>query len=317
MPPTTENPQPELDVALERGHAWVDDRPVQVAVLSGLVVYLVAAEGAFGLRVEHVLGAVLCAALALRGGRALRFLVLFLPVVLTGISYDFFRLVTGWRGSIHVADLYSAELVIFGIGSGHARQIPAAFWLEHTHAVLDAMSGLAYIVYLYVPMVVAALLFFRDQERMLGVTLAFFFTNIIGLAVYLAYPAAPPWYVFEHGLGPVVIDAAPSAAGAARFDALMGVEYFRSFYSRSANVFGAMPSLHVAYPVSTLLAVASLGRRWWLPLGAFVLVVSFAAIYLQHHYVLDLVAGGLCAAAGYGGARLVIQTTLSRGARRA
>lgn len=316
MPPTTENSQPELDVALERGHADADDRPVQVAVLAGLVAYLVAVEAAFGLRVEHVLGALPCAALALRGGRALRFFVLFLPIVLTGITYDFFRLVTGLRGAIHVADLYTAELAMFGIGSGSARQVPAAFLLEHTHVVLDVVSGVAYIVYLYVPMVVAALLYFRDRERMLGVSLAFFFTNLIGLFVYLAYPAAPPWYVFDHGLGPVVIDAAPSAAGAARFDAWLGVDYFRSFYARSANVFGAMPSLHVAYPTSTLFAAAAMGRRWWLPLGAFVLVVSFAAIYLQHHYVLDLLAGVSCAALGYGAAELVLRRML-RGARRA
>jgi membrane-associated phospholipid phosphatase len=84
----------------------------------------------------------------------------------------------------------------------------------------------------------------------------------------------------------------PSAAGAARFDALVGWSYFQEFYARSRNVFGAMPSLHAAYPVVVLLAVWTVPRRWVRALaGAFAVLVAFAAVYLYHHYVLDVIAG--------------------------
>jgi membrane-associated phospholipid phosphatase len=237
------------------------------------------------------------------GGRAFRFLGLFLPCVLTGVAYDWFRLVVHLRGPIHVADLYHAELAWFGI----AGQVPADWLLAYTHPLLDAICGLSYVLYLYVPMAMAIVLFFKDQRRMLLVGFAFFFTNLLGLILYLSYPAAPPWYVAIHGLGPVQLDALPSAAGAARFDALFGIQFFQNFYSRSANVFGAMPSLHVAYPMSTCLALVGMKRRWWLPVAVFVAVVSFAAIYLQHHYILDVIVGALCALVAFLLARAVMK----------
>ena len=209
------------------------------------------------------------------------------------------------RGDIHVADLHGAEMALFGIGG----QVPAAWFEQHTHAALDLVTGVSYILYLYIPMVTAIALFFIDRERMLLVGMAFLLTNLVGMVVYVAYPAAPPWYVADYGLGPAVLDAVPSAAGAARFDALVGIDFFTEFYKRSANVFGAMPSLHVAYPASTLFAMHH-DKRWAYPLAAFVAVVSFAAVYLQHHYVLDVLAGLLCAAAGFALARAALTRRL-------
>ena len=279
----------------------------RLVALAGLTLYLLVTQLTMGLRVEHlVLGGAFALFVAV-GGRLYRFTLLLLPCVATGVSYDYFRLAQGLRGEVHIADLYHAELAWFGIGSEGGRQIPADFLLAHTAPALDLLTGLAYILYLYVPFVCAIALFFIDERRMMQVGLAFFATNLLGMMVYLLYPAAPPWYVAQYGLGPVQLDALPSAAGAARFDELLGVSYFANFYSRSANVFGAMPSLHVAYPAATLLAVAPLGRRWVLPLAAFTLLVGFAAVYLQHHYVLDVLAGLGCAVVGWAFARGVLR----------
>ncbi|MCA9624258.1 MAG: inositol phosphorylceramide synthase [Myxococcales bacterium] len=265
---------------------------LRVVALVGLAVYLWSVQAMMGIRGEHLLLASIYLALVLKGGKAFRFLGLFLPVVLTGITYEYFRLLKGFRLEIHVADLYNAELAWFGIGG----KVPADWFLNHTHPFLDLVCGLAYILYLFIPMVAAIALFFIDQRRMLHVGLAFLAANFIGMAIYLLYPAAPPWYVAQYGLGPARLDAIPSAAGAVRFDQLLGIDYFTTFYSRSANVFGAMPSLHVGYPTSTAFALAPLGRKWWLPVAIFVAVVGFAAVYLQHHYVWDVVAGLLVGA---------------------
>ncbi len=302
MDSTTDSPRMGL------ADLWRQERELKRVVLCALALYLLATATLLGLRLEHVVLTAAAASCALWGGGALRFLRLFAPVVLTGIVYDFSRLTTGWRGEVHIADVYATELAWFGVGSGSARRIPAEALLDHTHVVLDAVSGVAYLVYLYVPIVVAIALYFaRDERRMFDVGAAFLFSYLIGLVIYLVYPTAPPWYVFEHGLGSPVLDATPSAAGAARFDVLLGYPYFASFYARSANVFGAMPSLHVAAPASTLLAVAGKRPRWWLPVAIVLAAVTFAAVYLQHHYVLDLLAGLACAVVGYAIARLVRQ----------
>ena len=111
----------------------------------------------------------------------------------------------------------------------------------------------------------------------------------------MLFPVAPPWYVAQYGLGPAVLEAIPSAAGAARFDELTGIKYFAAFYSRNPNVFGAMPSLHVAYPVIATLAVRDRGVRWWGPIFLLALLVMFSAVYLNHHYIVDVIGGVIAA----------------------
>ncbi|HZO15592.1 MAG TPA: phosphatase PAP2 family protein [Polyangiaceae bacterium] len=275
--------------------------------LAGLSIYLVATQRLMGLRLEHYVLATVYLALVVAGGRAFRFLGLFLPCVLTGVSYDYFRLVQGLRGEVHVADLYHAELALFGIGSGDSRILLTDFFVQHNHPIFDLAGGIAYIIYLYVPMACAIALFFVDEERMFTVGVVFLATNLLGLMVYLLYPAAPPWYVAQHGLGPVQLDTLPNAAGTVRFDHLLGVDYFTSFYKRSANVFGAMPSLHVAFPAGTMLSLLPLGKRWWVPCLAITLLVAFAAVYFQHHYVLDVLAGFACAVLAWLGATAALK----------
>jgi membrane-associated phospholipid phosphatase len=124
---------------------------------------------------------------------------------------------------------------------------------------------------------------------------------MIGMTCELLFPTAPPWYVAQYGLGPAHMDAVASAAGTARFDAIFGIHYFASFYARSKDVFGAMPSLHVAYPTVVMLAVWNVRPRWVRVFAAsFVALMAFAAVYLNHHYVLDVLAGLLTAVVAYG-----------------
>jgi membrane-associated phospholipid phosphatase len=84
----------------------------------------------------------------------------------------------------------------------------------------------------------------------------------------------------------------------ARVDAWLGVHYFGGFYARSKNVFGAMPSLHCAYPLLIVLEgwkpFAALERAKW-PLRvasvAYSLWMCAAAVYLDHHWILDVIVG--------------------------
>jgi membrane-associated phospholipid phosphatase len=126
---------------------------------------------------------------------------------------------------------------------------------------------------------------------MATLTWSFALLSVLGWVVGLAWPAAPPWYVYTWGLGPANLQAPASAAGAIRFDHLVGMDVFGAFYSRSWNVFGAMPSLHVGYVVVVAAAAWPLGG--WLRRGtaAYAAVMAFAAVYLRHHYILDVAAG--------------------------
>ena len=85
---------------------------------------------------------------------------------------------------------------------------------------------------------------------------------------------------------------ASEASHLANVDRLLGVPYFQSFYGRSADVFGAVPSLHVAYPLLIVI-------EGWVLFGPvrrslallFTASMAFAAVYLDHHYVIDVIWG--------------------------
>jgi len=70
-------------------------------------------------------------------------------------------------------------------------------------------------------------------------------------------------------------------------------------YDAGSNPFGAIPSLHISYPVMSVVFAMRLKR-----VRAFTIVfsslVGFAAVYLNHHYLIDVLLGvfyGLVAAA--------------------
>ena len=77
-----------------------------------------------------------------------------------------------------------------------------------------------------------------------------------------------------------------------RVDGWLGVHYFGAMYGRASDVFGAMPSLHCAYPLIVLLygwgVSSKVGRAASI---AFFLLMCFSAVYLDHHWVFDVVAG--------------------------
>jgi membrane-associated phospholipid phosphatase len=143
----------------------------------------------------------------------------------------------------------------------------------------------------------------------------FLVTNLIGVLTYMVFPVAPPWYILEYGPGPAQLSAVGSAAGAARFDALLGISYFEQFYGRSPNVFGAMPSLHTAYPILATLAVWKKGWGWRLICGLFAVAVGFSAVYLSHHYILDVLGGVFAAGLGWWGGQGVFSLLQKQASR--
>lgn len=259
---------------------------------ASLVVFplaLVAINELVPLRGEHYWSAALFFALTWAGPNARRFSLIAAPCAAVGLSYDSIPFFLPLRGDIHVADLWRWEHLLFPGPGG----LSISDWLStHTHPALDLIAGLTYITYLFeVFFLVGWFYFRRDPDRAFQLSLTFLIVNFVGWSIWIAWPAAPPWYVDAHGLGPAILDAAPSPAGTARFDELIGRPLFSSFYSRSTNVFGAMPSLHAAYPVLGAILGWSFGRGTRVATVIYALLMAFSAVYLRHHYILDVLAG--------------------------
>lgn len=253
-----------------------------------------------GLRGDHGVIAAVAMAVYYAGPKARKAGRFLLPLLIMLIVYDSQRYWAGaWRAPVRVAEPHALELAWFGVHAGDMVVTPAAWWQTHTHAVLDLVCGLAYLAFVPVFLLIAAWWRFgKNIPAAEGVMWAMLWLNLAAYATWMVYPAAPPWYVDHYGLGKAVLTAAPEAGGAARFDALLGVTWFADYYGRNTNVFGSIPSLHVG---QTFLAVLFAWRFRSLRVLAtvFWLLVLFSSVYLNHHYLVDGLAGMVFATAAW------------------
>jgi membrane-associated phospholipid phosphatase len=234
-------------------------------------------------------------ALPARWRGVLAFLGHLAPVPAAGLVYELLRGLFHYRGTVHVGDLFELEARLFSVATAEGPRALSDVVSRHTGPWLDVLSGATYFLFLIEVIAAATYLFFRARPKALEVSLGFLVVNLLGWAIWFVYPAAPPWYVDQYGMGPALLDVVSSPAGLARVDAWLGLPVATVFYSKSANVFGALPSLHVAYATLVAVVAAPLGG-WvrWSTIG-FALSMAFSAVYLRHHYILDVVAGSVLA----------------------
>jgi len=221
-----------------------------------------------------------------------RFLRVFWPFIATGALYDSLRFCLDpvTTGRIHVTGPYLLDRAWFGTGTHTLNEVFAT----HHWVIADLATGFAYLIYVAEYLAFAMLAYFAGHvTRARSFARGFLLVNAMGFVTYLLYPAAPPWYVAAHGLGPALTGSAPSPGAAARFDALLGTRVFDDMYHHSVDVFGAIPSLHAAYPVmAAVLAFRTRELGWarW-PAAGYAVLMCFSAVYLQHHYVIDVLLG--------------------------
>lgn len=116
----------------------------------------------------------------------------------------------------------------------------------------------------------------RGHYPLLRSTLAA--TTLLGLAIYWAFPLAPPRFALSGAVDTMHADPVLFA----------GLENVNAW----ANLYAAMPSIHVAWAVWCALAVVIATDNpwrhlaWIYPMGTAVVVIGTA-----NHYVLDVVAG--------------------------
>lgn len=256
-----------------------------------------------GLRWTHVaMGAL--SLLDLWNERSRRFLKLFFPVMATGIVFDTMRYYywAGVEGHIKIAEPYNIEKSLFGIFDATKGVVvtPNEFFEHRIWVIADLLCGFAYLTFVAEYLVGAFVLYFlRKFTSLIQYTWSFFIVNLLGFVTYFIYPAAPPWYVTLYGFGPARMDVKPNAAAAVRFDQILGTQFFTTMYGEGIDVYGSIPSLHVSYPfiaiVGAVIATRGLNtklRVMFVSMAAsFYLLVCFAAVYLQHHYVIDVVLG--------------------------
>ena len=223
-----------------------------------------------------------------------KFALALTPWLVFACSYDGMRLLPNYEvNPIDTRGIYEAEKSLFGIGTAAGTLIPGEWFNLHNCAFADFMAGFFYLCWVPVPLGFAIYLYLKGKREMyLRFSLAFLFVNLVGFVGYYIHPAAPPWYVIEHGFTPV-LNTPGSVAGLGRFDSLVGAPVFHSIYCNNSNVFAAVPSLHAAYMlVATIYAIIS--RQSKLCIGIFAVIcmgIWWTAVYSTHHYIIDVLLG--------------------------
>ncbi|MFU8802178.1 MAG: phosphatase PAP2 family protein [Bradymonadaceae bacterium] len=239
------------------------------------------------------------------------FVLSFAPFLAFVWMYDLLRIFADSAQSrVTIAGVHKLELGLFGVEGAAGILSPNELLSALHHVVLDVLGGIWYASHVGVIIMLGVYLWWRSrrekaskaeeivyQVRLNRFMWGFFLLNVGMFLVNLLFPVAPPWYVEQYGYAWPTELIGGDPGGLARLDAFLGIEYFTAVYNQNAYVFGAMPSGHTAYAVWFALNIR---RNTLRPLGwLYALGMAFFAIYLSHHYLLDVIAGTMLATTVY------------------
>lgn len=243
------------------------------------------------LRAEHVVVSVATLVLGWGPRVTQEFVACSYPGVLVALGYDVLRHLKPLflrPDRVLACELRDLELRFFAVAPDTTL---ADFFQVHHSPFLDVFFAIPYALFFYIVIGYAIYLFFADRRRMLWFVLAFALIHVMAFAIWLTMPSAPPWYVRAYGCA-IDIGAPPDAAALLRVDQILGIHYFEQFYARSPMVFGAMPSMHCAFPMIGLLTAWRAARWRTRPIHiAYTASMIVASVYLDHHWLLDGLAG--------------------------
>jgi membrane-associated phospholipid phosphatase len=265
-------------------------------ILAGFAVYLVVVTGALVIggyfpSIDLLALAFFPVAILMRRGST--FLADWVPFAIVLLAYEQFRgMADHWNGTVHVENVIAVERFLFGDPIPTVR-LQQWFYEAGQTSWLDISMTAVYMVHFAGVLGLAFWLWLRRDRRVYWrYVLALLLLSYLGFATYALFPVAPPRFAAAWGHLPPVADVFMD-----NFSTLVIFQPFFTVYQWiDPNPFAAMPSLHIGYPV---LFVAALQRivsaRWTWLLWLYPVVMTFAVVYLGHHYVVDALAGAIYA----------------------
>ena len=211
------------------------------------------------------------------------------PVCAVLVGYDYSRGLAAHGLAPHITAMIKVDEFLAG------GRLPTLWLQQHLYDPQrvhwwDVLASVIYLSHFVAVPGAAGVLWLRRRQMWSAFVRRWLLLAIAGVATYLAYPAAPPWWASVHGyLGEHVERL--SARGWAE----LGLDSTGPLFNQGqalANPVAAMPSLHAAF--SMFLAVfflPSVPQRWRPLLLAYPLAMMFTVLYCAEHYVVDVLAG--------------------------
>ena len=169
-------------------------------------------------------------------------------------------------------------------------------WASGRAWVIDVASWMYVNSHFTVTVLTLAFLYLYRNEHFYFVRNMFMIAMGLALALYSAYPTAPPRFMPEWGFSDAVADFTGVSPDSASANLLF-------------NPFAAVPSMHVAFSLMLGLPMQYMVRRLYARVlwVAYPFLVTFVVIATANHWWLDAVLGALVAAIGALGARTLGQ----------
>ncbi len=219
--------------------------------------------------------------------------------VLYTLLYDSHKVFPNYEyNPVHIEGPFNLEKSLFGISTENGVLTPSGYFQVNSNSFLDVITGLFYLCWMPVPLLLATYLTFTNRVILFQFSIAFLVVNLFGWVIYYLYPTAAPWYVDLYGFEEN-FNIPGDVAGLDRFDKFFGVTIFADLYTKASNVFAALPYMHSAYPIVAL-AYGLKNKMGWINIFFAIVMVGiwFAAVYTNHHYVIDVLLGIVVAIIG-------------------
>jgi membrane-associated phospholipid phosphatase len=218
----------------------------------------------------------------------------------TGLSANPVEGATNALGfALHVREPVSVDELIFGA-------LPTT-WLQDRWYTLgevhwyDVPAALVHVSHFFVIPATAAVLFVRNRSRFRAWIGCVLLLAVIGIVLYIVYPMAPPWLAGRLG----VVGEVHRISGIGwQYLHLDAVGSLLGGSQMAANPVAAMPSLHAASAALPAIFCWP-AAAWWgrVLLAVYPIAMGVTLVYSGEHYMIDVLAGWLAAAAAVGGWR--------------
>jgi len=217
-----------------------------------------------------------------------RELLLVWPLLLWLIVFQFAQFIPDdYRPTIDVSTLPMMDRTLFGT--------ELVYTVQPRNDFLVLLAATPYLMHFILPWFYAFYLYLIDAKPFtflwcVGIL------NTLAVATQILFPTAAPWYNAKYGMEPANYAMRGDPGRLGRADSILNFQLFSGIYGNSPIVFGSFPSLHAAWPFliaafSTYSSLSAYRLKW-----VYVFWVWWAAIYTKHHFIIDVIGGGIYAA---------------------
>jgi membrane-associated phospholipid phosphatase len=276
---------------------WAVARPYALGLY---LAALVAWSANFGIPVQRELviawicGALACASLGQHPRQILRLVLDWLPIVVVLFGYDLTRGAADSLGiGVHAHPMIDFDRFVF-LGETPTEWLQTRLYEPGVISWWGVAFTLIYTSYFIVPFALAGCLWINDRLAFLRFTRRLVSLALVGLATYIAFPAAPPWIASEMGLLAGVHRTSSEGWGVLG----MGTAGLFSKGQASVNLVAAVPSLHSAFVALVAMFLWGRVRPRMRPLLAlYPLGMGLTLIATGEHYFFDVLLGWVYAGA--------------------